>query len=96
LSGKGKKMQIYDPALRIGRLLGANLTYATDHLPHLAQLLVDDPEFIVSKCDVVIIARPMADVSWRNLPWQQNQIVIDLVGSLAPDSLPPHTEGLYW
>ena len=41
LLGKGYDLRIYDPAVSVSRLVGANREYMVEHLPHLSELLVE-------------------------------------------------------
>ena len=42
LVGKGYDLKIYDPDLKDRELVGANLKFVNDRLPHLSRLLIDD------------------------------------------------------
>lgn len=42
LVGKGYDLKIYDPDLKNRELVGANLAYVQQRLPHLSRLLVED------------------------------------------------------
>jgi GDP-mannose 6-dehydrogenase len=44
LVGKGYDLKIYDPDLKDRELVGANLAYVQQRLPHLSRLLVEDVE----------------------------------------------------
>lgn len=44
LVGKGYDLKIYDPDLKNRELVGANLAYVQQRLPHLSRLLVEDVE----------------------------------------------------
>jgi len=55
LLGKGVRLRIFDPSLEPARLIGANRHYMSDHLPHLASLLVDDAEAALREADAVVL-----------------------------------------
>ena len=42
LVGKGYNLKIYDPDLKNRELIGANLKFVQQRLPHLSRALVDD------------------------------------------------------
>jgi len=42
LMGKGYDLKIYDPDLKDRELVGANLKFVTERLPHLSRLLIED------------------------------------------------------
>lgn len=79
LIGRGFNIKIFDGVVRPSRLTGANLRYVNEHLPHLANLLVEDSEAIVDHSEVVVIgnrkaaAPAISSIEKRGLP------VIDLV-----------------
>ena len=79
LIGRGFNIKIFDGVIRPSRLTGANLRYVNEHLPHLANLLVEDSTAIVDHSEVVVIGNRQAaapairTIEKRGLP------VIDLV-----------------
>jgi GDP-mannose 6-dehydrogenase len=56
LHGKGYNLRIYDPAVSVSRLVGANREYMLEHLPHLSDLLMDDPRGVLEHAEVCIVA----------------------------------------
>jgi GDP-mannose 6-dehydrogenase len=61
LIGRGYDVKIFDPGISIGRLLGKNLAYIDQHLPHLASLLVEDPDDILSHASLLVIGSDVVD-----------------------------------
>ncbi|HID78338.1 MAG TPA: nucleotide sugar dehydrogenase [Planctomycetaceae bacterium] len=61
LLGRGYDLKIYDPGVRTTRLVGTNLAYVDVHLPHLAALLVDDPEELLGHAELLVLATGVAD-----------------------------------
>jgi GDP-mannose 6-dehydrogenase len=55
LVGKGFEVSIFDPILVMARLMGANLAQVEDRLPHLTQLLVEDPQLLVESSEVLVV-----------------------------------------
>ena len=43
LLGEGCEIRIYAPDVNEARLMGTNLAYIREHIPHFEHLLVDDP-----------------------------------------------------
>ncbi len=67
LIGRGYELKIYDPVVQVSRLVGQNLAFVDRHLPHLAKLLVKDPEE-AADTDLLILATNVADdVAWDTL-----------------------------
>jgi GDP-mannose 6-dehydrogenase len=96
LIGKGKIISIYDTMISYEKMVGGNLNFAVEAVPHLSDLLVNDPETIILQSELVIIARDFKEVEWDKVPWKKEHVVIDLVGSSNLDNIPAKFEGLYW
>ena len=96
LRGKGFAVSIYDPALRIERMIGRNKTFALQALPHLTEMVVDAPDSLVRKSEIVVLARPFPEVSWKTLPWDPKQMIFDLDGRIDLSGISARVEGLYW
>ena len=62
LLGKGYDLRIYDPDLKGRTLVGANLRFVEEHLPHLSRLLVEDVSDVVDPA-LVVIGKPMKAVT---------------------------------
>ena len=58
----GYKLSIYDPGLKIDRLMGANLGYGASHFPELFQLLIEQEQAEAEAFDVVIDASGIAEL----------------------------------
>ena len=61
LIGKGYDLKIYDPDLKGRTIIGANLRYIEERLPHLSRLLVEDVADVPQPA-LVVLGKPMADV----------------------------------
>ncbi|MBK20663.1 MAG: GDP-mannose dehydrogenase [Rhodospirillaceae bacterium] len=64
LIGKGIDLRIFDPDLKGRTLIGANLRFVEEHLPHLSRLLVEDISDVEAPA-LVIIGKPMKAVTER-------------------------------
>ena len=62
LLGKGYDLRIFDPDLKGRTLVGANLRFVEEHLPHLSRLLVEEISE-VSDPALVVIGKPMKAVT---------------------------------
>ncbi len=60
LLGRGYQLTIYDPVVQVSRLVGQNQAFVDRHLPHLANLLVEQPEE-VAEADLLVLATDVAD-----------------------------------
>ena len=83
LLGRGYELKIYDPGVTVSRLRGRNRAYVDQHLPHLAALLVDEPEEIRRHAEILILATGVADA----VPWHQQSTarIIDLRKDLVAE-----------
>ena len=79
LYGKGFSLKIFDANVSYSRLMGANLDFIRNHIPHLEELLVEEIDEVVDHGDVIVIGnndarfRPVID----NLA--STKSVVDLV-----------------
>jgi GDP-mannose 6-dehydrogenase len=61
LIGKGYDLRIYDPAVSVSRLVGANRAYMVEHLPHLSELLVESLAEVLDHAEVCIVGAASPD-----------------------------------
>jgi len=90
LVGKGFELRIYDPIVARSRLVGANLRYVEEHLPHLSALLADDLEATLRDADVVVVGAPFDELGALI---RDDQLVVDLVR--LPDAEQRRARGGY-
>jgi GDP-mannose 6-dehydrogenase len=55
LLGKGCDLAIYDKNINLAVLTGKNKEYINSRIPHLSNLLTNDPVKLIKDCDVIII-----------------------------------------
>ena len=55
LIGKGMQLAVYDPAVRLSQLLGANRRYIDAHLPHIGKLLRAEIGDVIKDAEVVVV-----------------------------------------
>ena len=53
--GKGCQVRIFDPNVRLGRMLGANKAYLMNVLPHITELLVERIEDAVDWAEAIVV-----------------------------------------
>jgi len=61
LVGQGYNLKIFDPGVRVTALVGSNLHYIDEHLPHLARLLCNDPVEMLEHSELMIVATRVID-----------------------------------
>ncbi len=96
LLGEGCEVKIYDPAVHQTQLMGTNLTYIQQHLPHFANLLVATPEEALADSELVVATHrtPEFQELLRQVP--KTTKIFDLVGVFDEPPKVPQYEGLAW
>jgi GDP-mannose 6-dehydrogenase len=79
-----KRVRVYDPRVRLDRLLGANQTFIRKELPLLPRLMTASISVLTKTSDIIVLAgnHPEFEAAIRGL--KKGKILIDLVG-LKPD-----------
>jgi GDP-mannose 6-dehydrogenase len=95
LLGKGIEISIYDPVVGIDRLVGTNLAFAEERLPHLCRMLVASPEEALADADVAIVGT-RADDLIPALRARPTEAILDLVGTWPELEALPGSTGLAW
>lgn len=97
LLGKGLQLRVYDPAVQLSRLLGANRRFIDERVPHLASLMHDDLAAIIGESDVVVVGRNDATVvEALRTHLADHHTVIELVRLRDGLDLPGRRVGLAW
>ena len=78
LLGKGFELAIYDPAVSLSRLVGANREYIEQRIPHLSRLLVGSVSDVLAAADAVVVGARTPELD-EQLPTMNGKLVIDLV-----------------
>jgi len=94
LLGKGYSLSIYDQEVQAARLVGGNLAYVEQHLPHLSRLLLPALSDLAS-CDLIVLGHPLADPALVSMWLDDGKVVLDLTGKLE-SVCHANYEGLYW
>jgi len=97
LIGKGLDVRIYDRAISLARLTGANKTYIESEIPHISSLLVDDIEAAIAHGEVIVIGNRSPEVAAIADSCSPSQIVLDLAGlSIAKGTNAFEYHGISW
>jgi len=78
LLGKGCKLGIYDKNINLAMLTGTNKDYIDSRIPHLSNLLVNDPGELVNDSDVVIVNTKELEFL-KMVQGIDNKLIIDFV-----------------
>ena len=81
LTGKGRKVRVYDPHIQLDELYGSNQRYIMNAIPHIGNLMEGQLEGMLAWADQVLVAqKPSAAVQARLEAC--GKPLIDLVGAL--------------
>lgn len=97
LLGKGFDVAIYDSNVNVSKLLGSNLSYIEQEIPHLSRLMRDRVEDVVEHAEVILVANrePQFETLLHQL--RPEQIVLDLVRVANQSTAPGGVyEGIGW
>lgn len=95
LIGKGFKLSIYDNNVHMSKLVGANKQFIDQHLPHLSELITDDPKLALEDADIVLLNHKNFDPKPYMDLLSEKEILIDLVRIPELETLPNYV-GLCW
>ena len=97
LIGKGYQLRIYDPAVSLARLIGANKRYIEQTLPHIGDMLADDLDAVLAGAGVVVVGFRSAEIERALAALAPGAVpIIDLVGvdGVLPGA--QRYEGICW
>lgn len=95
LLGKGYNLKIYDKNVRLSQLTGTNAEFIALKLPSLHNIISDNLDFVVSNCDVIVIANK--EKEFDDIPKRfPNKIIIDLVRQYESLEFEGIYEGISW
>jgi GDP-mannose 6-dehydrogenase len=95
LIGKGCDVRIMDPNIVLARLRGANRQYIKNEIPHIASLLCETVDGLVTHAEVIVIGARCADATNVLAAARADQAIVDLTrGAVtAPEAI---REGPIW
>lgn len=97
LIGKGYDLRIYDPAVSLARLIGANRRYIEQMIPHIGSMLAEKLEQVEAYAGVLVVGfrTPEIDALLARAAARGTPIV-DLVGVAQPVADAPGYQGICW
>jgi GDP-mannose 6-dehydrogenase len=96
LLGRGYALRIYDPALNLAALVGANKRVIDTRMPHLASLLCPDLATALGKQNIVVAAQRCASVEELREFVTKDHHIIDVNGWPELRDLPSKYDGFCW
>ncbi|HJY40080.1 MAG TPA: nucleotide sugar dehydrogenase [Steroidobacteraceae bacterium] len=97
LIGKGYDLRIYDPAVSLAKLIGANRRYIEQTLPHIGSMLAENLADVESFAEVLVVGfrTPQID-SLLARAGDKGTPIVDLVGVPAALADAPKYQGICW
>lgn len=83
LIGKGCDVRILDQNVSMARLMGANLRYIEEEIPHIASLMCTNVEALLAHAQVLVIGNASDDAALALATASPQHIVIDLTRGAA-------------
>jgi GDP-mannose 6-dehydrogenase len=96
LLGRGYKLRIYDPALNLAALIGANKRLIDTKMPHLASLLCQDLGQAVGQQGLIVAAQKCAQIDELKHCVTPRHSVLDVNGWPELRELPSRYIGFCW
>jgi GDP-mannose 6-dehydrogenase len=96
LLGRGFKLRIYDPALNLAALVGANKRVIDTRMPHLASVLCADLKAAVGQEGLLLAAQKCASLDELKTCVTARHHLLDINGWNELRELPATYEGLCW
>jgi GDP-mannose 6-dehydrogenase len=97
LIGKGYQVKVYDRNVSLARLHGANRAYIEREIPHIASLMCDSMEEVVSESELIVVGNEAPEFRQVLDRVRQDQVVVDLVRLWNDiDELDARYEGICW
>jgi len=97
LIGRGYELSIFDRAVNIARLLGANRSYIEQEIPHIERLMASSPEAAVEGARIVVVGHIARDDRPALVNALRDQAVLDLAGIPELEAHPTiRYQGLCW
>jgi len=96
LLGKGFELRIYDGAVRLASIHGANRDYILHRIPHISGLMVSSIDEVLEHADTIVIGN--AAPEFRDIPRRLGlrQTLVDLVRVCESRSAAGVYEGICW
>ncbi len=96
LLGEGCQVKIYDPAVYKAHLMGTNLNYIQQNLPHFQTLLVATPKEALEDAELAVATHNTSEIR-QTLEQASHKIkILDLVGVFTKQPDNQDYEGLAW
>jgi len=96
LLGQGYEIQIYDKNVSLARLRGANKKFIEEKVPHIAALMNENLQKVVSFSEIIVVGNKSEEFDGILKQVKQNQYVVDLVRITEQYCHNDFYEGVCW
>jgi GDP-mannose 6-dehydrogenase len=96
LLGRGYRIRIFDPALNLSALVGANKRMIDLKMPHLASLLETDLAAAIGSRGLIVAAQRCASIADLDRVVTQSHEILDVNGWPELRALPSRYHGFCW
>lgn len=96
LIGKGYDLRLYDKAVNLAALTGANRDYIRNAIPHINSIMVDSLDEALAHGEVVVIGNNAAEFAGVPARLGADQILVDLVRISDIETLGERYDGINW
>lgn len=88
LLGEGRQLKVYDAAVNEANLLGANLSYIQQNLPHFSNLLVSEIGDAIDTAELIIVSYSSPAFAEALTNAAPGTVVLDLAGVFPQGQVP--------
>ncbi|MGB5709814.1 MAG: UDP-glucose/GDP-mannose dehydrogenase family protein [Waterburya sp.] len=96
LLGEGCQVKIYDPAVHQTQLMGTNLNYIQQHLPHFKNLLVAQAQEALEQSELIVVTHRTPEFQQLLREAHEKNQIFDLVGVFDEPPERLQYQGLAW
>lgn len=96
LIGEGCEVGIFAPDVNKARLMGTNLSYIRENLPHFERLLVDDLDGLMDWSQLLVVTHGDVHFGEALARGAQGRAVIDLAGVFPSSAAVADCDGIGW
>ncbi|MDJ0596060.1 MAG: UDP-glucose/GDP-mannose dehydrogenase family protein [Pleurocapsa sp. MO_226.B13] len=96
LLGEGCKVKIYDSAVYQAHLMGTNLSYIQENIPHFQELLIATPQQVLEGTDLAVATHNTEEIRQALEQAYHKTKILDLAGVFTEKPKDWEYEGLAW
>lgn len=96
LTGKGYDLRIYDKNVQVASLVGANLDFILNRVPHISRLMVENIEAVLDHAETVVVGNKEREFEGIRQRLKNGQRLVDFVrvSNLSSDN--GEYDGVCW